>query len=60
MARGKSIFENHLPVKKVVKKVYNKSKVIFITTTLDLLILVSGIENVDVIRWNTLFQVPDI
>ncbi len=54
----KSVLENRLAVRNFVKKVYGKSEVSVITTTLGILILFSGIENVDEIRLGTLPQVP--
>jgi hypothetical protein len=44
---GKSVLENHLAVRNFVKNVYVKSEIIVISTTLGILILFSGIENVD-------------
>jgi hypothetical protein len=54
----KSVLYNRSAVRNFVKKVYGKSGVIFISSTLGILILFSGIENVDEIRLGTLPQVP--
>jgi hypothetical protein len=53
-----SVLDNRLAVRNFVKKVYGKSGVIFISSTLGILILFSGVENVDEIRLGTLPQVP--
>jgi hypothetical protein len=54
----KSVLENLLAVRNFVKKVYGKSEVTVISTTLGILILFSGIENIDEIRLGTLPQAP--
>jgi len=45
----KSNFENPLVVRKFVIKVYSKSKVIFISIRVGILIVFSGIEIIDAI-----------
>jgi hypothetical protein len=54
----RSVLQNRLAVRKFPKKVCVKGKVVVITTTLGILVLFFGIENVDEIRLSKLHQAP--